>query len=81
MLALLGGVILNLMPCVFPVLSIKVLGLVEQSGAVAERVRRHGLAYTAGVLAAFAALGVAAARPARRRPAGRLGLPAAVAAG
>ena len=58
MLALLGGVILNLMPCVFPVLSIKVLGLVEHSGQSPERVRKHGLAYTAGVLAAFGALGV-----------------------
>ena len=57
-LALLGGVILNLMPCVFPVLSIKVLGLVEHSGQSPERVRKHGLAYTAGVLAAFGALGI-----------------------
>ena len=59
MLALIGGVILNLMPCVFPVLSIKVLALVEQAGGSRRDVRRHGLAYTAGVLAAFAALGVA----------------------
>jgi thiol:disulfide interchange protein len=58
LLALLGGVILNLMPCVFPVLSIKVLGLVELAGGAREEVRRHGLAYTAGVLAAFGALGV-----------------------
>jgi thiol:disulfide interchange protein/DsbC/DsbD-like thiol-disulfide interchange protein len=56
-LALLGGIILNLMPCVFPVLSIKVLSLVGLSGGNREEVRRHGLAYTAGVLAAFAALG------------------------
>ena len=58
-LALLGGVVLNLMPCVFPVLSIKVLGLIELSGGSPRDVRRHGLAYTAGVLAAFAALGAA----------------------
>jgi thiol:disulfide interchange protein DsbD len=58
-LALLGGIILNLMPCVFPVLSIKVLGLIELSGGSRPDVRRHGLAYTAGVLAAFAALGAA----------------------
>lgn len=57
-LALLGGLILNLMPCVFPVLSIKVLGLVRQSGESRTRVRLHGLAYTAGVLASF--LGLAA---------------------
>ncbi|MEZ5535884.1 MAG: thioredoxin family protein [Thiolinea sp.] len=49
-----GGIILNLMPCVFPVLSIKLLGLV-QSGAAK---RWHeALAYTAGVLVTFAALG------------------------
>ena len=57
LLAVLGGIILNLMPCVFPVLSIKVLSLVGLSGGNREEVRRHGLAYTAGVLAAFAALG------------------------
>jgi thiol:disulfide interchange protein len=57
LLALLGGIILNLMPCVFPVLSIKVLSLVGMSGGRREEVRRHGLAYTAGVLAAFATLG------------------------
>ena len=39
-LALLGGLILNLMPCVFPVLSIKVLGLIEQAGQSRARVRR-----------------------------------------
>ncbi|MCJ2014940.1 protein-disulfide reductase DsbD family protein [Methylobacterium sp. J-076] len=55
-LALLGGLILNLMPCVFPVLSIKVLGLVRQSGESLGRVRLHGLAYTAGVLASFLGL-------------------------
>lgn len=56
-LALIGGVILNLMPCVFPVLSIKVLALVERAGGSGGEVRRHGFAYTGGVLAAFAALG------------------------
>jgi thiol:disulfide interchange protein DsbD len=55
-LAFLGGLLLNLMPCVFPVLSIKVLGLVSHSGEPAGRVRLHGLAYTAGVLASFLAL-------------------------
>ena len=51
--ALLGGLILNLMPCVFPVLSIKVLSLVkiaEQSPGIA---RMHGLAYTAGIVLSF----------------------------
>ncbi|WP_231745336.1 MULTISPECIES: protein-disulfide reductase DsbD [Microbulbifer] len=49
-----GGVILNLMPCVFPVLSIKVFGLIN-SGA-GHRLR-EALLYGAGVLATFAALG------------------------
>ncbi len=53
-LALVGGLILNLMPCVFPVLAIKALGFLQ--GSAGEH-RRHGVAYTLGVLAAFAALG------------------------
>ena len=57
--ALLGGLILNLMPCVLPVLSIKVLGLVE-SGESAQRRRAHALWYTLGVLVAFGALGALA---------------------
>lgn len=52
-LALLGGVILNLMPCVFPVLSIKILGFVQQSGENPAIVRRHGYAFGAGVLVSF----------------------------
>ncbi|MCJ2138001.1 thioredoxin family protein [Methylobacterium sp. J-026] len=56
--AFLGGLILNLMPCVFPVLSIKVLGLVRHAGESPARLRLHGFAYTAGVLASF--LGLAA---------------------
>jgi thiol:disulfide interchange protein DsbD len=56
LLALLGGLILNLMPCVLPVLSLKVLS-VAQSGESQQAARRHALAYTAGVLASFATLG------------------------
>ncbi len=52
-LALVGGLILNLMPCVFPVLAIKALSFLQ--GDSGEH-RRQGLAYTAGVLAAFGAL-------------------------
>ncbi|MEF9978372.1 MAG: protein-disulfide reductase DsbD family protein [Thermomonas sp.] len=59
LLALLGGLILNLMPCVLPVLSLKALSL-AQSGESRERARRHALAYTAGVIASFAALGALA---------------------
>lgn len=55
-LALAGGLVLNLMPCVFPVLSIKALSLLAAARDGAATTRRHGLAYTAGVLASFAAL-------------------------
>ncbi|WP_051412507.1 protein-disulfide reductase DsbD [Pseudoxanthomonas sp. J35] len=55
-LALLGGLVLNLMPCVLPVLSLKALGL-AQSGESRAHARRHALWYTAGVLVAFAAVG------------------------
>lgn len=51
--AFIGGVVLNLMPCVFPVLSLKILGFVEQADEAPERVRRHGWAFSGGVLAAF----------------------------
>ncbi|WP_027329087.1 protein-disulfide reductase DsbD family protein [Marinimicrobium agarilyticum] len=53
--AIAGGVILNLMPCVFPVLSIKLFSLV-QSGSGQSHLR-EGLIYSAGVLVTFAALG------------------------
>lgn len=56
LLALLGGLILNLMPCVFPVLSIKALSLLQHSERSAWHSRLHGLAYTAGVLLSFAVL-------------------------
>lgn len=58
--ALIGGLILNLMPCVLPVLSIKAMGIVSStaSGNVGEA-RAHGLWYAAGVLVSFAILAVA----------------------
>jgi thiol:disulfide interchange protein/DsbC/DsbD-like thiol-disulfide interchange protein len=56
LLALLGGLILNLMPCVFPVLGIKVLGFVNQSGSDRGKVVAHGLVFTLGVLLSFWAL-------------------------
>ena len=49
--AFLGGLLLNLMPCVLPVLSLKVLGFVRQAGERA--VWRHGVAFTAGVVLSF----------------------------
>lgn len=56
-LALLGGLLLNLMPCVLPILSLKVLGLARSGGSRAAA-RAHALWYTAGVLVAFAAVGL-----------------------
>jgi DsbC/DsbD-like thiol-disulfide interchange protein/cytochrome c biogenesis protein CcdA len=53
--ALLGGVILNLMPCVFPVLSIKILSLTQHAGDARQR-WTGALAYTAGVVLSFLAL-------------------------
>ena len=57
LLAFAGGLVLNLMPCVPPVLSIKAVGLLE-SGEDAAKARRHALTYTAGVLCSFAAIGL-----------------------
>jgi thiol:disulfide interchange protein len=54
--ALIAGVILNLMPCVFPVLSIKILHLTEHRDETPRRVRLHGMAYALGVLACFTML-------------------------
>lgn len=51
--AFLGGMILNLMPCVFPVLSIKVLGFVQQSGEDKGKILKHGVLFTLGVLISF----------------------------
>lgn len=54
--ALLGGLILNVMPCVFPILSLKALSLARAGESEAEA-RREGLAYSAGVIAACLMLG------------------------
>lgn len=51
--ALIGGVMLNLMPCVFPVLSIKILGFVQQAGEDQAKVKVHGIVFTVGVLVSF----------------------------
>ena len=48
--AFLGGAILNLMPCVFPVLGIKVMGFVKQGGESTAKVRMHGLVFAAGLV-------------------------------
>ena len=57
-LAVLGGVLLNLMPCVFPILALKVLAIAQAARTAA---RRDGLLFGAGVLAGFAVLGAALA--------------------
>ena len=55
--AFIGGLVLNLMPCVLPVLSIKAMGMVSAAASgQAKELRSHGLWYTGGVLVSFAAL-------------------------
>ena len=54
--ALLGGMILNLMPCVFPILALKVVGFTRHAGDKQAH-RRSGVAYAAGVVLSFVALG------------------------
>jgi len=56
LLAIVGGMILNLMPCVFPVLMLKVLSLVESSTESRSTARSHALLYAAGVVASCMAL-------------------------
>jgi thiol:disulfide interchange protein DsbD len=53
LLAFVGGMILNLMPCVFPVLGIKILGFVNQSGHDRKKITLHGLVFALGVLLSF----------------------------
>ena len=57
LLALLGGLILNLMPCVFPILAMKAVGIAHLRGESRGTVRLHAASYTAGVLVAFGGLG------------------------
>tara|TARA_R110002096_G_scaffold124149_6_gene268560 strand:- start:285 stop:2426 length:2142 start_codon:yes stop_codon:yes gene_type:complete len=56
LLAFAGGLILNLMPCVFPILSIKVLQFVEGAHDDPQRVQRHSLFFLSGVILSFVAL-------------------------
>ena len=55
-LAFLGGLILNIMPCVLPVIALKILSFVNQSGSDPRRTRRLGLIYALGVIVSFAIL-------------------------
>lgn len=54
--AFVGGVILNLMPCVFPVLSLKLIGLVRHRDEPHEALRAHGVAFAIGVVLSFVGL-------------------------
>jgi len=57
LMAFIGGAILNLMPCVFPVLSIKVLSFIDMAQGHKGHVRRHGLLFALGIVLSFWALG------------------------
>lgn len=54
--AFLGGMILNVMPCVLPVIAIKVMSFLEQAGEAPGRVKALGLVFSAGILASFLSL-------------------------
>ena len=56
-LAFFGGLILNIMPCVFPIIFVKAASLMQTAGEDMARVRRHGVLYTAGVVATFLLMG------------------------
>ncbi|MBN1688554.1 MAG: thioredoxin family protein [Candidatus Omnitrophica bacterium] len=51
--AFLGGLLLNLMPCVFPVMSLKILGFAKQAGDNPSSIKKHGLVFFSGVLVSF----------------------------
>ena len=55
----LGGLILNLMPCVFPVIGLKIMGFVQQAGHDRKKIVVHGLVFAAGVLLSFWVLSLA----------------------
>jgi thiol:disulfide interchange protein DsbD len=54
----LGGMILNLMPCVLPVISLKIFGFIAQAGESPAKILRHGLAFAAGIFVWFLGLAV-----------------------
>jgi thiol:disulfide interchange protein DsbD len=53
-----GGIILNLMPCVLPVISLKIFGFIQQAGQSRQKILRSGIAFTLGIFAWFIALAV-----------------------
>lgn len=56
--AFIGGLILNIMPCVLPVIALKVLSFVRQSGSEGRKARQFGLVYGLGVITSFLAIAV-----------------------
>jgi thiol:disulfide interchange protein DsbD len=54
----LGGIILNLMPCVLPVISLKIFGFIKQAGESPRKIFAHGLAFVGGIFAWFLGLGI-----------------------
>lgn len=61
LLAFIAGVLLNVMPCVLPVVSIKILSFVQQAGESRSRILQLGLAFSAGILVVFVVLAALAA--------------------
>ena len=53
-----GGIILNLMPCVLPVISLKIFGFIQQAGQSRQKILRSGVAFAVGIFAWFIALAV-----------------------
>jgi thiol:disulfide interchange protein DsbD len=59
--AFLGGLILNLMPCVLPVISLKLFGLIKHQNLSKQKLLKHNLTYTAGVISTVIGLGIVVA--------------------
>ena len=57
--AFLGGLILNLMPCVFPIISLKILSFVSMGNESNLKIRQHALSFCSGVLISFLLIGFA----------------------
>jgi len=55
-LGFLGGLVLNLMPCVLPVISLKIFGFIKQAGQSRQKILRSGIAFVGGIFAWFIAL-------------------------
>ncbi|MDR1234111.1 MAG: thioredoxin family protein [Holosporales bacterium] len=58
LLGLLGGLILNCMPCVFPIISIKIFSILKTAGSSQKSARKHGMAVSLGTILTFLSLGV-----------------------